>query len=365
MKRLTTITAVFAVAACAGFAAAQMGDEPSAKAPAQTAKAASKLKVGDPAPGLNVEKWVKGDPITGFEKGRVYVVEFWATWCGPCIASMPHLSELQKEYKDKGVTIVGVTSADKRNTLAAVEKMVESKGDKMAYTVAWDKDRSTNQAFMEAADMKGIPCSFVVDQQGNIAYIGHPSVLGLVLPGVVDKKWDYSTSPAAAEAEYKKIMGEKRKVMRTSQEDPKAALTMMGEFEAKYPKFAFQPHEKFDIQVQAGSSEAKQTGETLLAEMIKEGDAMQLNDFAWHLVDPDGDIKNPPLDIALKAAEEANRLTENKNDALLDTLARVWWLKGDKGKAIEIQRKAVEHATEQFKEELTERLREYEADSKN
>jgi hypothetical protein len=190
-------------------------------------------------------------------------------------------------------------------------------------------------------------------------------VLGLVLPGVVDKKWDYSTSPAAAEAEYKKIMGEKRKVMRTSQEDPKAALAMMGEFEAKYPKFAFQPHEKFDIQVQAGSPEAKQTGEMLLAEMIKEGDAMQLNDFAWHLVDPDGDIKNPPLDIALKAAEEANRLTENKNDALLDTLARVWWLKGDKGKAIEIQRKAVEHATEQFKEELTERLREYEADSKN
>lgn len=365
MKRLTTITAVFALAACAGLASAQMGDEPSAKAPAQTAKAPAKLKVGDPAPALDVEKWVKGDAITGFEKGRVYVVEFWATWCGPCIASMPHLSELQSEYKDKGVTIVGVTSADKKNTLAAVEKMVSGKGDKMAYTVAWDKERNTNQAFMEAADMKGIPCSFVIDQQGNLAYVGHPSVLGLVLPGVVDKKWDYATGPAAAEAEYKKIMGEKRKVMRTAQEDPKAALTLLTEFEAKHPKFAFHPQEKFEVQLQAGAPEAKQTGETLVAEMIKEGDAMALNDFAWHLVDPEGEIKNPPLDIALKAAEEANRLTENKNDALLDTLARVWWLKGDKGKAIEIQRKAVANATEQFKEELTERLSEYEADTKN
>src|SRR5262245_57999250 len=105
---------------------------------ATPAQAPAKLVAGAPAPTLAVEKWVKGAPVQEFAKGKVYVVEFWATWCPPCIASMPHLSELQRTYKDKGVTIIGMTSIDSRgNDLAAVEKMVADKGAGMDYTVAW------------------------------------------------------------------------------------------------------------------------------------------------------------------------------------------------------------------------------------
>src|SRR4051794_37880273 len=69
---------------------------------------APKLRVGDPAPLLKVSKWLQGKEVKRYEPGKVYVVEFWATWCGPCIGAMPHLSNLQTEFKDRGLTVIGV-----------------------------------------------------------------------------------------------------------------------------------------------------------------------------------------------------------------------------------------------------------------
>ena len=52
------------------------------------------LKMGDPAPKLTNGKWVQGDAVKKFEPGKVYVIECWATWCGPCVASIPHVNEI-------------------------------------------------------------------------------------------------------------------------------------------------------------------------------------------------------------------------------------------------------------------------------
>lgn len=64
--------------------------------------------VRDPAPPVCVSAFIKGEPITAFQKGQVYVIDFWATWCGPCKEGIPHLTELQKKYGDK-VRILGVS----------------------------------------------------------------------------------------------------------------------------------------------------------------------------------------------------------------------------------------------------------------
>lgn len=63
------------------------------------------LCVGDPAPSLPLEEWLVGQPIDQFQPGMVYILDFWATWCRLCVASIPHLSDLQTKYKEKLVVI--------------------------------------------------------------------------------------------------------------------------------------------------------------------------------------------------------------------------------------------------------------------
>ena len=75
------------------------------------------LTIGSVAPPLDIEHWLsdghgKFGEVTNFESGKVYVVEFWATWCGPCVASMPHLAELQESFADQDVQIISVSNED-------------------------------------------------------------------------------------------------------------------------------------------------------------------------------------------------------------------------------------------------------------
>jgi thiol-disulfide isomerase/thioredoxin len=156
-------------------------------------------KVGDSAKPLSVAHWVKGasaeSPIDITDGKNVYVVEFWATWCGPCKTSIPHLTELQKKHKDQGLVIIGISN----ETLEEVKPFVEEQGDKMDYIVAVDQDNQTSISYMEAFGQNGIPCAFIIDKAGQVVWVGHPMKMDQPLEEILTGKYDLQTNIKAAE----------------------------------------------------------------------------------------------------------------------------------------------------------------------
>src|SRR5215470_15894484 len=109
---------------------------------------AKQLSVGDAAPPLKIDQWVKGDSFDITKGDRVYVVEFWATWCGPCRMTIPHLSKMQDYFSKSGkVAIVGVSDED----ADVVKPFVKAWDKKMRYAVAVDNDSTTTKAYLKAA----------------------------------------------------------------------------------------------------------------------------------------------------------------------------------------------------------------------
>ena len=131
------------------------------------------LNVGDKAPTKLPSGWIKGDRVSSLDPKKTYVIEFWATWCPPCVASIPHLAELQAKLKPDGVQVISIHV----NTgVEAADAYVRKNTKQMEYTVAKDTNGAMGKAWMDAAGQNGIPCSFVV-AGGKIAYIGHPMSL--------------------------------------------------------------------------------------------------------------------------------------------------------------------------------------------
>ena len=179
----------------------------------QQAASAKDLGIGSKAPALDIEHWVQDGngffkPVTEFEKDKVYVVEFWATWCGPCIQSMPHLADLQNKYRGNGVQIISVSDESLDEVKDLLGKKNEDVGKTFAevtaaYSLTTDPDRSVYKDYMTAAKQQGIPTAFVVGKTGLVEWIGHPMEMDGPLAAVVDGKWDRDAYAKEMVAEQK------------------------------------------------------------------------------------------------------------------------------------------------------------------
>ena len=138
------------------------------------------FKVGDPAPLIAPVTWLKGSPVAKYEPGRVYVIEFWATWCPPCIKMIPHLAALQREHAS-AVTIIGVNAEGLLGFEAkadAVSSFITTHGGDMAYTVAMEDavGRPISEKWVIGTGSMGAPTAGIVDQHGKLVWIGYPDV---------------------------------------------------------------------------------------------------------------------------------------------------------------------------------------------
>lgn len=218
MARLSWSVLTLMVVAGAVAAVQQPGDKkpdaPKAAAPAKGEADKKKekekekvpaLKVGDAAPAIKVDAWVKGEEVKSFEAGKVYVVEFWATWHAGCTPAIPQLTKVQRERAE--VTVIGVAAmeriaADKEGKpapdtrLEGVREFVKKMGKDMEYRVAYDGSRAMLREWMAAAEKDAIPMAFIVGHEGKIAYIGPPADMDAAINKAIKAATD-AKEPAA------------------------------------------------------------------------------------------------------------------------------------------------------------------------
>jgi thiol-disulfide isomerase/thioredoxin len=316
--------------------------------------AAQSLGIGDLAPNLRVGSWIRGEPVDGFERDRVYVVEFWATWCVPCKRSIPKLTELQGRYAARGVRVIGISVWEDR--ASDVAPFVEQLGPAMSYTVATDhvlegakpEQGSMARAWLRAAGESSIPTAFIIDGGGKIAWIGDTLSIDKPLEQIVAGTWDVQAAKAAQDKRVH-LRGLDRKLMQQLKARQHAeALATIDEMQKLSPEsevrtaaWRFLVLLKLERGDEAYAYARKVVDGVLLDEPI------QLNYVAWFIVDPEAE-KQPKrdLDFALRVAQRANELTESRNPSILDTLALVHFERGEIEQALELQEKAVQLAAE-------------------
>ena len=323
------------------------------------------LEVGKEAPEIKITKWLKKGPVKladGKDK-NIFVVEFWATLHPSCRMAIPHLSRLQKKYKDKGLVVIGIT----KEKPATVEPFVKEQAD-MDYHVGIDIEGNTYDTYMEG--VRGIPNAFIVNKEGTIAWSGHPLGMDAVLEKIMNNTFNIEAHKKIAELQkLLQTQMEKRDMQSASktaqmilmiepdndmamqvalylfaeQKQPHAAIAFLDQLISFHPAKSRPYIAKLGLlndlrDIKGIESLAKQYIEQF------QDNPSKLNSIAWILLE-DIPFGTQPLGEALDAAEKAVNLTPGSDKMLkaahIDTLARCYYSIGRLDKAILEQKKAI------------------------
>lgn len=235
--------------------------------------------VGEPAPPLEISKWIKGQPVK-IPGTNILVLEIWETTHPACVAVITNLSVLQERYRSNGVVIVGVSD----EPVSKIENFVAMKGRSIDYEIAADNKRRTSLTYMNPVMERNIPYVFVVGTNGDLLWHGFPTrvldgVLHLVTTGAFDENRAHRNDLAAHQF-------------------------------AQYLHLARQ-----------GTDRAKQAGQNLLAARTNDVDLLcQMAE----IICTTPNLPNPDFSLAGQALDQAEKLVPTNSVEVM--LARSIWL---------------------------------------
>ncbi|HLQ11911.1 MAG TPA: TlpA disulfide reductase family protein [Steroidobacteraceae bacterium] len=126
------------------------------------ATSVDQIHTGAPAPQFQLNS-NNGKPLSLADlKGRIVLVNFWASWCGPCRKEMPLLEQLNRQYRTKGVTLVGVNVEP--DSAAATDWL---KATPVSFPILFDVDSKVSKLYQ----VEGMPNTVILDRKGNVRYI--------------------------------------------------------------------------------------------------------------------------------------------------------------------------------------------------
>jgi hypothetical protein len=258
------------------------------------------------------------------------------------MAEIPHLARQHRDRGKDGVVVIGLTRPERGVTLELVKDDVAKKGDRMPYAVGWDSG-ATHAAYLDAAG-RSLPTCFVVDRTGNIAWMGHPNLLDVVLPKVLDGSWKGQADAdelAKAEAEFRSILMNARQ---SGAEGP----TILAGFASRHPElrdaFATRLLAAYVTIDRQGDAVALAT--TLLERFQKEADPTGLLEVANFLRGAAEETPAAYRPLILQATQAAVDLTRREEIEPLLTYAEVELAFGSQEKALAAAKEAQPLATD-------------------
>jgi thiol-disulfide isomerase/thioredoxin len=140
----------------------------------------SGVLVGKKAPDVAPSSWVQGKLEAGQTRGKVVILDFWATWCVPCRETLPTLRRMWKKNARRGVLVVGIHEA--KGDAASILRLARQ--ERVTYPLAIDSASPEGGMFGDTFTryrVESIPYTFVVDRRGVVRWAGHP-----LLPGFAE-----------------------------------------------------------------------------------------------------------------------------------------------------------------------------------